>query len=316
MGSTFVSIGVNFDKEKDLATNFLEKYSDPVGGSQKPTIKYIEQINEISQHQRDSITIELDDLQRFINSSNANNQFSGFLQNIQVNTKRYVEIFSRVVDELMPSSEMEINEESEPLDVIMYHRKRQENSESTKLPAILTRRYSLYIKPLSSNKPMIIRNVKGSNVGHLITVSGIVTRVSDVKPFLAVNTYSCDRCGCEVFQEINTRQFTPLVECPSAYCKTNNFKGSLHQQTRASKFLKFQEVKIQEMTDQVPMGHIPRTMTVYLFQNQVRTVNPGDSVYISGIFLPLPHVGFRAISWFNYRYLFRSSLCSLFKKTI
>jgi DNA replication licensing factor MCM7 len=190
---------------------------------------------------------------------------------------------------------MEINEESEPLDVIMYHRKRQENSESTKLPAILTRRYSLYIKPLSSNKPMIIRNVKGSNVGHLITVSGIVTRVSDVKPFLAVNTYSCDRCGCEVFQEINTRQFTPLVECPSAYCKTNNFKGSLHQQTRASKFLKFQEVKIQEMTDQVPMGHIPRTMTVYLFQNQVRTVNPGDSVYISGIFLPLPHIGFRAI---------------------
>jgi len=43
------------------------------------------------------------------------------------------------------------------------------------------------------------------------------------------------------------------------------------------------------------MGHIPRTMTVYLFQNQVRTVNPGDSVYISGIFLPLPHIGFRAI---------------------
>jgi len=45
---------------------------------------------------------------KFINSSNANNQFSGFLQNIQVNTKRYVEIFSRVIDELMPSSEMEV----------------------------------------------------------------------------------------------------------------------------------------------------------------------------------------------------------------
>jgi len=50
---------------------------------------------------------------------------------------------------------------------------------------------------------MIIRNVKGSNVGHLITVSGIVTRVSDVKPFLVVNTYSCDRCGNEIFQEVS-----------------------------------------------------------------------------------------------------------------
>lgn len=294
--ATTISINVNLQTEIDRATQFLEKYSDPVSGSQKPTHKYIEQINEIAQHQRDSITIELDDLERFINSSNANNKFNGFLQNIQTNTKRYIDVFSRVVDNLMPASEMEINEESEPLDVIMYHRKRQENSDN-KLPAILTRRYSLYIKPLASSykHPMIIRNVKGSNVGHLITVSGIVTRVSDVKPFLAVNTYSCDRCGCEVFQEITTRQFTPLVECQSAYCKTNNFKGSLHQQTRASKFLKFQEVKIQEMTDQVPMGHIPRTMTVYLFQNQVRTVNPGDSVYISGIFLPLPYVGFRAI---------------------
>jgi len=294
MATTTIRIGVNFQTEIERATNFLEKYQDPVSGSQKPTNKYMDQINEVAQNQRDSITIELDDVERFINSTNSN-KFNGFLLNIQQNTKRYVELFSSAVDKLMPAVEMEINEESEPLDVIMYHRKRQENPDNNKLPAILTRRYSLYIKPLSSTKPMIIRNVKGSNVGHLITVSGIVTRVSDVKPFLVVNTYSCDRCGNEIFQEIKGRYFTPLVECQSAYCKTNNFKGSLHQQTRASKFLKFQEVKIQEMTDQVPMGHIPRTMTVYLFQNQVRTVNPGDSVYISGIFLPSPHVGFRAI---------------------
>jgi len=35
---------------------------------------------------------------------------------------------------------IQINEESEPLDVIMYHRKRQENPETTNIPAILTRR--------------------------------------------------------------------------------------------------------------------------------------------------------------------------------
>lgn len=34
----------------------------------------------------------------------------------------------------------------------------------------------------------------------------------------------------------------PLFECPSVRCKTNNTKGNLILQLRASKFLKFQEV--------------------------------------------------------------------------
>ena len=35
-------------------------------------------------------------------------------------------------------------------------------------------------------------------------------------------------------------------------------KGQLFLSTRASKFVPFQEIKIQEMADQVPVGHIPR----------------------------------------------------------
>jgi DNA replication licensing factor MCM7 len=66
-------------------------------------------------------------------------------------------------------------------------------------------------------------------------------------------------------------------------------------QTRASRFKPFQEVKIQEMADQVPVGHIPRSMTVHLYGTLTRTVNPGDVVHFSGIFLPTPYTGFRAI---------------------
>lgn len=94
---------------------------------------------------------------------------------------------------------------------------------------------------------MAVRDVKGSHVGSLITVRGIVTRVSDVKCMIVVNTMSCDQCGGEVFQEVNSRQFSPLIECPSEECKRNGVKGKLYPQSRASKFLSFQEVKIQEM---------------------------------------------------------------------
>lgn len=34
-------------------------------------------------------------------------------------------------------------------------------------------------------------------------------------------------------------------------------------QTRGSKFVKYQELRLQELPDQVPVGHIPRSMTVH-----------------------------------------------------
>lgn len=45
-------------------------------------------------------------------------------------------------------------------------------------------------------------------------------------------------------QEVTARIFMPLTQCPSKRCVINKTKGNLILQLRASKFLKFQEVKI------------------------------------------------------------------------
>lgn len=55
------------------------------------------------------------------------------------------------------------------------------------------------------------------------------------------------------------------------------------------------QAKIQELADQVPKGHIPRTMTVQIRGELTRLVGPGDLVEISGIFLPTPYTGFKAM---------------------
>ncbi|KAG6876746.1 Mcm2-7 hexameric complex component [Termitomyces sp. T159_Od127] len=143
---------------------------------------------------------------------------------------------------------------------------------------------------------MAVREVRGAHLGHLITVRGIVTRVSEVKPLLQVNAYTCDVCGSETFQEISSKTFTPIFDCQNeGECKKNGIKGSLHMQTRACRFSPFQEVKIQEMADQVPVGHIPRSMTVHVHGPLTRQMNPGDVVHLGGIFLPIPYSGFQAI---------------------
>jgi len=105
----------------------------------------------------------------------------------------------------------------------------------------------LYFRPATTKGTMAVRAVRGAHLGQLITVRGIVTRVSEVKPYLLVDAYSCDACGAEIFQEVNGRQYLPLSVCLSKQCSMNRTKGVLHQQTRASKFTSFQEVKVQEM---------------------------------------------------------------------
>jgi DNA replication licensing factor MCM7 len=106
---------------------------------------------------------------------------------------------------------------------------------------------NLYFRPPRNQAVLAVRAVRGAHLGKLITVRGIVTRVSEVKPLLLVNAYTCDMCGNEIFQEIAQKSFTPLTKCPSATCQRNGAQGNLHMQTRASRFRPFQEVKIQEM---------------------------------------------------------------------
>lgn len=77
-----------------------------------------------------------------------------------------------------------------------------------------------------------------------------------------------------------------------------NFRagGRLYLQTRGSKFVKFQELKIQEHSDQVPVGNIPRSMTVIAKGETTRLAVPGDHVAATGVFLPMMKTGFRQLT--------------------
>uniref|UniRef100_A0A8C9WK51 DNA replication licensing factor MCM7 n=1 Tax=Scleropages formosus TaxID=113540 RepID=A0A8C9WK51_SCLFO len=160
-------------------------------------------------------------------------------------------------------------------------------------PAELMRRFELYFRPPSTAKPRVLRDVRAESIGQLVTVRGIVTRATEVKPMMAVATYTCDQCGAETYQPIQSPSFMPLIMCPSQECVTNKSGGRLYLQTRGSKFVKFQELRIQEHSDQVPVGHIPRSMTIYARGENTRVAQPGDHVAVCGVFLPLLRTGFR-----------------------
>lgn len=48
-------------------------------------------------------------------------------------------------------------------------------------------------------------------------------------------------------------------------------------------------------SEQVPVGHIPRILTIFCRGEITRQALPGDHVSVTGIFLPLLRTGYRQI---------------------
>ena len=165
------------------------------------------------------------------------------------------------------------------------------------LPPELERQYQVFIVhgPQAKKHIQRMRDVKSQSIGTLVNVKGIVTRCSDVKPCIQVAVYACDVCGFEVYQIINTKEFTPKIECPSRRCEQNQTKGMLVMQVKSSKFISYQEIKIQEPSDQVPIGHVPRTMSIIAKGVNTRRCSPGDIITVTGVYMPQPFHGFAAM---------------------
>ncbi|KIY50821.1 MCM-domain-containing protein [Fistulina hepatica ATCC 64428] len=291
MSLPVVNVPVTYSVEKDRIKDFLENFK---GDTQTDTddITRIIANATIDDDQASQERVPL----KYIDQLHGNDG-PALVASIRSNARRYVSLFCEVVDEIMPPSNRSIGDDDEVIDVILHQRRdRNLQIDDTGFPRHLLRRYNLYFKPLRSDVAMAVRDVRGPHLGHLITVRGIVTRVSEVKPLLLVNAYTCDVCGSETFQDISAKTFSPILDCQNKdECKKNGIHGSLHMQTRACRFSPFQEVKIQEMADQVPIGHIPRSMTVHVNGTLTRIMNPGDVVHLGGIFLPIPYTGYQAI---------------------
>ncbi|KAI8602062.1 putative ATP dependent DNA helicase [Dissophora ornata] len=306
------NVRVKYSDETEYIKDFLQTFKSiltdadveetgmDIDGQGAPQLKYFQQLQMIANRRQKKLVIHLDDVIKYDRTRTSN-----LGNNIISNTKRYVSLFCSAIDAIMPAPTEDMDHTTSVLDVILSQRRSHNNNyiaangdvalNDLPFPPALTRRYQVVFKPPTNQKALSVREIKAEYLGKLVTLQGIVTRVTAVKPFVEVAAYTCESCGNENFQEVTARQFMPLTECSSQVCKTNQTKGKLHEQTRANKFLEFQEVKIQELTHQVPVGHIPRSIKIHLFGVMTRTMNPGDTVAVSGIYVPIPYTGFQAM---------------------
>ncbi|PSN40226.1 DNA replication licensing factor Mcm7 [Blattella germanica] len=287
--------GKDYMSEKEKLKQFLTEFA-AIDLDGFKDFKYVHQLVKLAHREQVGLTIELDDVHEFD---------SDLADAIIGNTRRYGNIAADIVYELLPDYKEREVVAKDSLDVYIEHRLMMEQrlrqpgeqrDARNKYPPELMRRFEIYFKDKTLNKPVAIRDVKAQHVGKLVTVRGIVTRCTEVKPMMVVATYTCDQCGAETYQPVTSLSFMPLVMCPSEDCRVNKAGGRLYLQTRGSKFIKFQEIRIQEHSDAVPVGNIPRSLTILCRGETTRQALPGDHVSVTGIFLPLLRSGFRQIA--------------------
>ncbi|KAL5475357.1 hypothetical protein EMCRGX_G025158 [Ephydatia muelleri] len=281
-------------EEKETIKKFLtEFYTDGENGK---VFVYGLQLTKIAHREQTELVINLDDVDQVDRE---------LAERIAQNTRRYTTLFSDAVFELLPTYRQRDVMAKDALDVYIEHRMllrqrfrgdTQPSDPRNMFPPELIRRFELYFAPQSRYKPLSVRKVKADSIGKLICTRGIVTRCTEVKPVMVVATYTCDQCGAESYQPISSPTFLPLTMCPSDECQKNKSGGRLYLQTRGSKFMKYQEIKIQEQNDQVPIGSIPRTMTVIARGEVTRQTMPGDHVQITGVYLPMARTGFKQMN--------------------
>ncbi|XP_028295488.1 DNA helicase MCM9 isoform X2 [Gouania willdenowi] len=127
---------------------------------------------------------------------------------------------------------------------------------------------------------------RSRDVGHFLSVTGIVIRTSVAKVLEYERDYMCSKCGQVFTVQADFDQyytFVPPMFCPiSDGCNSCKF-SCLSGGCQPASCRDYQEIKIQEQVQRLSVGSIPRTLVVVLEDDLVDSCKSGDDVTVYGV---------------------------------
>ncbi|KAF8622100.1 hypothetical protein AX15_007237 [Amanita polypyramis BW_CC] len=142
---------------------------------------------------------------------------------------------------------------------------------------------AFYHLPLVSG----IRDLRTDKIGTLMSISGTVTRTSEVRPELLYGSFICEVCKGLVNDIEQQFKYTEPSLCPNPTCGN---RSAWQLQIDTSKFTDWQKVRIQENPSEIPTGSMPRSLDVILRGEMVERAKAGDKCVFTGAFIVVPDV--------------------------
>lgn len=278
----------NFENEREVLKRFLTWY----GRTEDSLGKYFE---AITSNANKTIKIDIKDIFEYLTLETDNIFENSLIYNIKRNTYTYIKMLYDIIDEIRIEN---INlQEQEPFVVhrITRFKEKFPNESIPKHLGYLVRDYSIKIYD-SQDAAIPLRFLNSENLGGLVHVKGVVVRLTQVKPAIKVATYICEACGAETYQQVNNNDhFDLMEECMSASCRQRKIIGALCLISRGSKFVKHQQIILQETNESVPQGGIPRSLTIEAYGPDTEQVKPGEEISLYGVFMPKMFYGYKKL---------------------
>ncbi|CAI4059953.1 hypothetical protein SKDZ_05G0360 [Saccharomyces kudriavzevii ZP591] len=133
------------------------------------------------------------------------------------------------------------------------------------------------------------RTLTAQHLNKLVSVEGIVTRTSLVRPKLIRSVHYAAKTGRFHYRDYTdaTTTLTTRIPTPAIYPTEDTDGNKLTTEYGYSTFIDHQRVTVQEMPEMAPAGQLPRSIDVILDDDLVDKTKPGDRVNVVGVFKSL-----------------------------
>jgi replicative DNA helicase Mcm len=132
-------------------------------------------------------------------------------------------------------------------------------------------------------KKIKIRNIRSDDIGKLISIEGLVTKATEVRPRVVEAVFECPFCGHIFSVGQSGRQFKEPIECEkeSGGCgrRIQRFKLLVDR----CKFVNAQKIRLQESPEELRGGELPQAIDVNLEDDISGEISPGDRLIVTGI---------------------------------
>ncbi|KAF8453963.1 MCM2/3/5 family-domain-containing protein [Terfezia claveryi] len=131
------------------------------------------------------------------------------------------------------------------------------------------------------------RTLSSSHLGKTISLEGIVTRCSLVRPKVVKSVHYNEKKNQFVFREYRDQTMSSQAPTTSVYPQEDEEGNPLITEYGLCKYRDHQTISIQEMPERAPAGQLPRSVDVIMDDDLVDKVKPGDRIQLVGLYRSL-----------------------------
>ncbi|MFX0101451.1 MAG: LAGLIDADG family homing endonuclease, partial [Candidatus Hodarchaeota archaeon] len=151
----------------------------------------------------------------------------------------------------------------------------------------LTDEYFVRFFNIDKHYKLKLRKIRAEHMEKLYSFSGSLIRATNVRPQITIANFECKLCGAvHNIEQIDDNITYPSI-CNVGGCR-NSKQSAFRLIGKNSEFIDWQQIRVQEMPEELSSGNVPRFLDCLLLHDIVDSCRPGDRVTLVGVIKVIP----------------------------